>query len=139
MSEENKALTRRFYDEVFNKKRPAAFDEFCDPHFLDHNPEPGQAPGLEGVRQSLATFFKAFPDMRLTVEDMIAEGDKVVSRVSVRGTHTGEFQGLAPTHKPVTVSGIDIVRIEGGKAVERWGSFDMLGLMQQLGVGGPPG
>jgi len=109
------------------------------PDTIDHNPSPGQGPGLEGVKQVFKEFVAAFPDFQLTVEDMIAEGDKVASRLTLRATHRGEFQGVPATGKQVTQTGIDIVRIAGGKVVERWSEFDNLGLLQQLGAVPQPG
>ena len=138
-TEENKVLIRRFYEEVFNTKNLNALDEFCSSDFVDYNPAQGQAPGREGVKQIFAAYTAAFPDLTATVEDQIAEGDKVVVRMSVRGTHRGELMGIAPTEKQITVSGIDIFRIVSGKVVERWGNTDELGMMQQLGVIPVPG
>ncbi len=132
-TEQNKAIVRRVY-EIFNAQDLDALDELAAPNFVDHNPSPGQAPGLEGTKQAFRMFFAAFPDFQITVEDMIAEGDKVVARVRVTGTHQGEFMGIPATGVQFTQTGIDIVRIANGKGVERWGEFDNLGLMQQLGV-----
>jgi len=133
MSEQNKAIARRTY-ELFNAHNLDALDEVVAPNIVDRNPSPGQAPGLEGVKQFFSMLYTAFPDFHITVEDLIAEGDKVVARVRVNSTHQGEFMGIPPTGKPVTQTGIDILRLAGGKAVERWGEFDTFGLMQQLGV-----
>jgi len=138
--EENKAILRRMYEEIHNKGNLAAADEFVASEFVDHNPPgPGVPPGPEGVKQGLGMFRAAFSDFHATIEDMIAEGDKVVARLTITGTHKGEFMGIAPTGKQVTVGVIDIVRIAGGKMVERWGQEDMLGMMQQLGIVPPPG
>ena len=140
-TEENKTVARRIY-EAFNKAlstgNSAALDEFLAANFVDHNPAPGQGPGLDGVKQVFGMFRAAFPDLHFTVEDEIAEGDKVVSRITSHGTHKGDFQGIPATGKHVTQTGIEILRISGGKVVERWGEFDNLGLMQQLGVVPPP-
>lgn len=141
-TEENKAIARRLY-ETFNRAVSTGdmslLDQVLPADAVDHNPSPGQAPGLEGVKQVFGQFRAAFPDFTLTVEDMIAEGDKVVSRLTVRATHKGDFQGIPATGKMVTQTGIDILRVAGGKVVERWGEFDNLGLLQQLGVIPPPG
>ena len=140
-TEENKALARRLYDAFNQAIRTgdfAALSMVLSADTVDHNPNPGQAPGLEGVKQVFGGFRAAFPDLTLTVEDMIAEGDKVVSRLTIRATHRGDFQGIPATGKQVTQTGIDILRIAGGKVVERWGEFDNLGLLQQLGVVPPP-
>jgi len=140
-TEENKAVARRTY-EAFNQAIStgtwAALGEFLAADLVDHNPAPGQGPGLEGVKQVFSAFLAAFPDLSFTVEDMIAEGDKVVSRLSLHGTHKGDFQGIPATGKMVTQTGIDILRVAGGKVAERWGEFDNLGLLQQLGVVPPP-
>jgi len=140
-TEENKAVARRAYD-AFNQGlrtgNLAALDEVIAANMVDHNPAPGQGPGLEGAKQVFTQFFAAFPDLQFTVEDMIAEGDKVASRITARGTHKGDFQGIPATGKQVMQTGIDILRIAGGKVVERWGQFDDLGMLQQLGVVPPP-
>ena len=130
----NKASVRRFYDEVFNKKNRAAIDEFIDPNHVDHAAPPGTPGGLEGAKQTLTMYLTAFPDLYFTVEDIIAEGDKVVTRLTARGTQQGEFMGIPPTGKKATVKAIDINRIVGGKSIEHWLEMDTLGLMQQLGV-----
>jgi len=119
--EQNKALARRVY-ETFNSAirtgNWAALDDVLAANAVDHNPVPGQEPGLAGIKHVFEAFHTAFPDLRFSVEDMIAEGEKVVSRLTMHGTHQGDFQGIPPT----------------SKAVERRGEFDNLGLMQQLGV-----
>lgn len=137
--ENNKALVRRFYEEVFNQKKRAAIDEFSDPNYVDHTAPPGLPAGIEGQKQLIGMYLTAFPDLHLTVEDMIAEGDKVVSRWSGSGTHQGKFMGIPPTGKQGTVTGIEIIRIAGSKFVEHWMELDALGLLQQLGVVPAPG
>lgn len=139
MSEENKAFMRRFYAEVFNAGKLELIDELLAPDFVDHEEMPGLPPTREGVKQAFAMFRNAFPDLQVTAEDMMAEGDKVVARITMTGTHQGEFMGLAPTGKKIAVSGIDIIRFAGGKAVEHWGQTDTLSLMQQLGAIPPMG
>jgi predicted ester cyclase len=138
-TEANKASVRRFYDEVFNKKNRAAISEFIAPNHVDHAAPPGLPGGIEGVKQTLTMYLTAFPDLHFTVEDLIAEGDKVVARLTTHGTQQGTFMGVAPTGKQVTVTAIDINRIVGGKSVEHWLQMDMLGLLQQLGVVPMPG
>ena len=138
-TEDNKALLRRYYDEVINKKNLAAIDEFIDPQMVDHTLPPGVPAGIEGQRQVFSMYSTAFPDAHFTVEDLIAEGDRVVARLSVSATQHGAFMGLPPTGKHVRFTGIDIIRIAGGKLVEHWGEMDMLGLLQQLGVVPLPG
>lgn len=131
--EENKALVRRCIEEVFNKGNVTAIDEF-----FAHNFVPALHSGVtrdrEGYKQFVAAFFGAFPDLHVTVDDMIAEGDKVVFRATNSGTHKGEFIGIAPTGKQVTWTEISICRIKGGKVVEIWSEVDKLGHMKQLGV-----
>jgi len=132
-AEQNKAILRQAYDAI-NRNDLDALDEMVASDITDHDPAPGQGPGLEGVKDYFSSLHAAFPDVHMDVEDMIAEGDKVVARVSVSGTHQGEFMGIAPTGNRVTITGIDILRITEGKVVEHWGKFDDLGMMQQLGV-----
>jgi steroid delta-isomerase-like uncharacterized protein len=133
--EENKALIRRLYDET-NRWNLAAMDDLFAADMIDHNPPPvpGMAPGLEGIKQAFRVFLDAHPDGTHTVEDMVAEGDKVVARVTGRGTHTGELMGIPPTGKELVMTGIAIYRIANGKIVERWAEHDLPGLMHQLGV-----
>lgn len=134
-TEDNKTLMRRFIEEVFNKKNMAAIDELIAPDHIDHSPTAAHLPsGIEGARQAIGMMLAAFPDMRVTVEDMIAEGDKVAFRMTSRGTQQGAFGSIPPTGKQVTISTIDIVRIEDGKIAEEWGIDDVMGLLQQLGV-----
>ncbi len=105
-----------------------------DPDFVDHDALPGQSPDREGHRQILAAFRSAFPDLKVTTEDVVVEGDKVVSRWTARGTHQGELMGIAPTGNGVTIKGIDVLRIAGGRIAERWAQFNSLEVMQQLGA-----
>ena len=132
-AEDNKAIVRCAYDAI-NQNDLDALDEMVDSDITDHDPAPGQGPGLEGVKQYFSSLHTAFPDVHMDVEDMIAEGEKVVARVSVSGTHQGEFLGIVPTGNQVAIKGIDILRIVDGKVVEHWGKFDDLGMLQQLGV-----
>ena len=139
MSEENKALARRYVEEAINKGNLAVIDELTAADYVEHSPFPGQAPGIEGEKQLISMLRAAFPDLHSTIEDLIAEGDKVVLRATARGTHKGEFMGIPPTGKQVTVTEIHIIRFVGGKGVEHWGEVDMMGMMQQLGVAPTPG
>ena len=138
-TETNKASVLRFYEEVFNKKNRAAIDEFIDPNQVDHAAPPGTPAGLKGVKQTLNMYLTAFPDLHFTVEDIISEGDKVVTRLTCRGTQQGTFMGIPPTGKQATTTAIDINRFAGGKCVEHWLNMDTLGLLQQLGVIPAPG
>ena len=137
MSEDNKAIVRRAY-EAINQNNLDALEEVVASDITDHDPAPGQPPGLEGVKQLFSSLHAAFSGFHMNVEEMIAEGDKVVARVSMNGTHQGEFMGIEPTGNQVTITGIDILRIADGKIVEHWGNFDDLGMMQQLGVVSSP-
>ncbi len=139
MTEKNKALNRRFVEEVINQGDLDVIDELIDPGAVDHAAPPGFPTGREGAKHFATMTRSAFPDLHLTIEDMIAEGDKVVMRGTWSATHEGEFMGIPATGKQVTVSQIDISRVADGRMVEHWGQFDALGLMQQLGVVPPPG
>ena len=135
-TEENKALVRRYCEE-WNKGKEAGMafmEERYAPDYVIHGAPPGIFPGLAGLRQLITAFWTAFPDEHAVVEDLIAEGDKVVHRSTWRATHQGEFMGVPATGKVVTLTGISISRLASGKVVEDWDSFDALGLMQQLGV-----
>jgi predicted ester cyclase len=114
-------------------------DELLATNFVFNYPFPGLAPNLEGYKQTIAMARGAFPDMRFTVEDVIAEADKVAVRWSGRSSHKGEYMGVAPTGKQVTMTGISILHIAGGKIAKEWAEMDNLGMMQQLGVIPPPG
>ncbi len=138
-TEENKALVRRFIEEVWSKANLAVIDELLATNFVLHNPPPEVAPDLEGYKQWVSMTHAGLSNLHSTIEDLIAEGDKVASRWTASGTHQGELMGIAPTGKQVTVTGISIDRIVGGKIAEEWGEMDMLGMMQQLGVIPPPG
>ena len=104
MSEENKALYRRFIDEIIKNKRVEVIDELMDPNMVEHNPVPGQAPGLDGMKEFMGMFFAAFPDLDSTIDLLIAEGDIVAGRMTTTGTHTGEFMGI-PCRRPAIMSG----------------------------------
>ena len=138
-TEENKAILRRNCEEAFNKGNLAVADETIAPNYVYHGPGGMEYKGPEGFKQFVTMFRTAFPDFHLTVEDMVAEGDKVAHRLTTRGTHKGELMGIAATGKQVTTTAITISRFAGGKEVEAWSSLDMLGVMQQLGVAPPTG
>jgi predicted ester cyclase len=135
-TEENKALMHRIYEEVFNQKNLVAIDDFIAPNFVNHSAaQLGMTGGdLEHVKQFLSMVMQVFPDLHYTVEDLVAEGDKVVARLTISGTQQGAFMGIPPTGKHATISDIEIFRITGGKAVETWVQVDFLGLLQQLGA-----
>lgn len=133
----NDALIRRWFDEVWNKGRSDAIDEMFAADGVAHGlSEDSASPmrGPEGFRAFHAKFHNAFPDMVVTVEDTISEGDKVAARCTVRGKHTGDHLGFAATHAPIEITGIAIVRVHDGKIVEAWNNFDFMTLYRQLGV-----
>ncbi len=139
MSAHNKALVHRYVEEVLNRKNLALIDELVAPTFIDHDSSMPDAKGPAGVKRLAAMVHTSFPDLHFTVEDMVAEGDKVVYRYTVRGTHQGDFMGIAPTGRQFAVTGIHIYRVGDGKFQEEWENWDMLGLMRQLGVLPEPG
>ena len=138
--EDNKARARRVFEELVNTGNMALADEMAAPGFVRHDLGGGpDIVGPEGVKLFVGALRAAFPDIQMTVDDIIGEGDKVVVRYTARGTHSGEFRGIAPTGRKVTWAGINIYQVKGGKVVETWQLADALGLMQQLGVIPQPG
>jgi steroid delta-isomerase-like uncharacterized protein len=136
MSEENKALTRRSWQIVTEESLDTLEDALKEVYANDivlHEPDE-DVHGIEGLKQFVSMIRSAVPDLRIAVEDEMAEGDKVVSRWRAQGTHQGELMGAAPTGNPVRITGITIHRIEEGKIVEEWENWDALGLMQQIGA-----
>jgi predicted ester cyclase len=138
-TEENKANARRVFEEVFNKGNLSVVDELIATNYVGHAPGMPDFKGPEGFKQYATMNRTAFPDLRMTTEDTVAEGDKVVNRWTARGTHKGDLMGIAPTGKQVTMTGMVITRYVGGKQVEAWVLSDMLGMLQQLGVVPPMG
>ncbi len=139
MSEENKALIQRFVEEAFNKGNVDVSDEVYSPTFVSHEPTGPVERSPEYVKNFVNTYLSAFPDGRTTIEDMVAEGERMAYRWTYRGTHQGELMGVPPTGREVRVTGITIDRISGAKIEEEWNNFDQLGLLQQLGVVPTPG
>jgi len=137
--EKNREIGRRFVDEVINKQNLAAADELVAEDFVELDPLPGQEQGREGLKQILAMFFTAFPDLHWTIEEDAAEGDKLWSRFTWRGTHRGDFLGIPATGNQVVVNGVVIDSILEGKMVDSRILMNELSLMQQLGVIPPPG
>ena len=134
-AEENKAVSRRVAEEVFNGGNVDLADELYAPDYVLHDPSlPEDLHGPEGIKRYVAMTLGAFPDIRVAVEDQVAEGDKVVSRWTATGTHTGDLMGIPPTGRRVEISGVTINRFSGGKIAEDWYQSDDLGMMQQLGV-----
>ena len=135
MSELNKNVVRRLFEEVWNKNNLLVADELIAPAYEHHDastPEVGRGPESEKKRVTL--YRTAFPDLRLMIEDIVAERETVVARWSCQGTHSGNLGGIAPTGRQFNISGVTIARFAGGKMVEGWVNWDALGLMQQLGV-----
>jgi steroid delta-isomerase-like uncharacterized protein len=132
--EDNKAIIRAYVEMVWNRKQLDRAEEVVASDFIDHAPLPGQAPGLEGAKRKWAMYLTASPDLRVTIEDLVAEGDKVAVRRSYEGTHQGELLGIPATGKQLQVGSISIFRLVDGKIAENWEQLDRLALLQQLGV-----
>jgi steroid delta-isomerase-like uncharacterized protein len=139
-TEQSKALVRQLIEQVFNRGNLSLADELLAPDFVEREElPPGMPSGREGVKALTGMMRSAFPDFKAAIDDMIAEGDKVVIRQTWSGTHKGEFMGVPPTGKRVSFGVIDVIRIDGGRFVEHWGQMDTMGLMQQLGAVPVPG
>ena len=137
MSEENKQLVRRWFEEVWNNGRADAIDEMFDANGIAHGLSDDPSNPIKGpneFRPFHTLFREAFPNMMIVIEDMVAEGDKVATRCSVRAKHEGEFLGRVATGSPVEFTGITIVRIDKGKIVEAWNNFDFMALHRQVGL-----
>ena len=136
MSDETKALVRRFFEEGFNKGDGGVFDEVVADGTVDHDPQNPfpDAKGPEGAKKGMEFYRAAFPDLRFTIEEQIAEGNMVASRFTGTGTQDGDLPDLPATHKSVTAGGVSIDRIESGKIAETWVYWDTLGMLQQLGA-----
>jgi predicted ester cyclase len=133
-TEDNKALVRRVYEEVANQRNLAAVDQLAALNFVGHFTSFPPLQGAEGLKQAISTVLTAFPDFHFTIDDMIAEGDEVAVRLTIRGRQSGPMMGIPPTSKQITISALHIYRVAGGKIVEGWVNSDDLGMMQQLGV-----
>lgn len=138
-TETNKAIVRRFTEQVWNAGRLDLIDEFFTEDFVEYIVGMPSRSGREAVRESIAISRNAFPDLRISIEDEIADGDKVVTRWTMRGTQLGDLEGIPATGKQVTQSGMSILRLTNARIAELWGYLDNLGLMQQLGVIPVPG
>ena len=133
-TERNKAVVRRFVEEVQNKKDMDAFDELNAPDFVNLSAPPGMPADREGGKMFLGGFLSAFPDAQVTIDDMIAEGDRVATKKTFTGTHTGDFGEIAATGNRVSIQYVDILRLRDGKIIEHWLSMDQLSFLQQLGA-----
>lgn len=133
-AEKNKALLRRYIEVVWDQQNPAAVDQFLAANYQRYLSPTSTPLTRTGQKHLLTGFRAAFPDIQITVEEIVAEGDRIAFRSTMRGTHQGEFRGIAPTGKRVTVGLLDLIRIENGQFVEQWGGPDLLDLLQQLGA-----
>ena len=137
MSQDNKALTERWFEEVWNKGRAEAIREMVTEDLFVHGLSDAKGEAIKGVKEFdrfHSQFVNAFPNIQVKVKDLIAEGDKVAARCTVSAKHTGDALGFAPTHADVDFTGIAIVRIKDGKIVEAWNNFDFMKMNRQLGV-----
>jgi steroid delta-isomerase-like uncharacterized protein len=137
--EENKALVHHYFEEIWDKGNLALIYEILAPNYVNHDPALAGLPQIEGFKQRVAMIRTPFPDMKYALEDMVTEGDRVATRWTARCTHKGEFMGIVPTGKQLTITGITPSRLEGGQYAEDWTLVDNMGIMQQLGVVSPPG
>jgi predicted ester cyclase len=138
-TEENKAQFRRAYEELLNQGNLAIADELVAPDFINHEAPPGRNRGPESMRGVATMLRTAFPDLRFTIEELVAEGDIVAGRLTMSGTHEGPLMGMQPTGRWVRQDHMHFVRFREGKAVEHWGVRDDVGMMQQMGVMPEPG
>jgi steroid delta-isomerase-like uncharacterized protein len=134
-TDRNKQIARRLIEEAWSKGNLAILDELLSPTFTDHDPvTPDMGTGPNAVRKAIELYRAAFPDLSFTVEETLAEGDKVALRFTSRGTHKGELFGIRPTNRTVTVAGQIIAKLTNGKIVENWANWDALGMLRQLGA-----
>jgi steroid delta-isomerase-like uncharacterized protein len=137
---EREALARRFFEEGFNEGRLEALDDAMSDDFRTHDPQvPSDERGPAAAKAVIRTYRGAFPDLRMTIDDVVEQRDRVVLRWTATGTHDGEFNGLAPTGRKVTVTGMTLQRIAGNRVAEAWSNWDTLGLLQQIGASPAPG
>ncbi len=138
-TEDNKALAQRWLEEVWNKGDLSLIDELIAPNYVLHDPTRPGLRGRAGIKESIAMFRTAFPDLHFTIEDQVAESEKIVTRYTVQGTQMGPLMGIPATGKQGTITGIDIYRITDGQIEEAWSNWDTLGLLQRIGVIPPLG
>jgi steroid delta-isomerase-like uncharacterized protein len=142
MTDRNDTIQHRWFEEVWNKGRADAIDQMLAPEIVGHglvDSNGNEVRGVEAFKSFYESFREAFPDIKVTVEDTVAEGDKIVARCTVRATHTGEGLGVNPTNRPVEFTGMCMLRVKDGRIVESWNSFDFLTMMQQIGLVRQPG
>jgi steroid delta-isomerase-like uncharacterized protein len=138
-AEENKNVVRRFARMVVSRGDFGVFEELVAPDFAEHSTPPGVPPTRDTLRHFIEGFRAAFPDLETSEEDLVAEGDKVVYRGTIRGTHRGEFMGIPPTGQRIEIGEIQVQRLAGGQLAEHWGQLDWLALLRQLGANPTPG
>jgi steroid delta-isomerase-like uncharacterized protein len=129
-----KAMAQRWFAEVMNEGKEEVIDELCAENFVDHDPLPGTSPDRQGIHDFVKQVRAAFPDIEMTADDILVEGDGLAVRSTVRGTHQGEFMGIPASGKKVEVSNYDFVRFENDQVVEHWGTIDSAALMEQIGA-----
>jgi steroid delta-isomerase-like uncharacterized protein len=136
----NKERVKQFYEQVINAHNPDMVDSFCSADFVDHNPEMNHTgKGIEELKTVFREFFTAYPDVHMNPDFMVAEDDKVVAHIIMTGTNTGPMGNMPATNKSIHIEGIDIIQIKGDKASDRWGFFDSVKMLTQLGIMPPPG
>ena len=140
IAEDRKMLVRRMFEDIWDRGSLAAVDELLSSDFVRHGPSSleGDISGRGGFTQLVTMYRTAFPDLRVPIEQQVAEGDLVVTRWTAKGTHGGDLQGIAPTGRPINVQGVLIDRVAGGQIQEEWAVYDSLGLMQQVQAGAQP-
>lgn len=138
-TEQNKSIVRRWIEEGWNRHNLNVIDEVYAPDFVQHEPEPQMVNSREALKQYVGSYLTAFSDLQLSIEDLIAEGDKVAWRFVSNGTHSGPFMGMPATGKKGVITGLVIFRLENSRIAEAWVNIDALGLLQQLGVIPMPG
>ena len=134
MTQENKNISRRLIEEVYNKGNLSAIDEMLSSDYVNHSAPPGLTNDSAGLKDFATMYRTAFPDLHIEIEDMISEGEEVVTRWTATGTHQGELMGIPATNRKVTVTGLAMNRLAGGKIVEAWNEFDTSSMLAQLGV-----
>ena len=135
MTADNREITRRVFEEIWNNKKLDVIDELMAADYVHHDPQSPDVPsGIEGYKQFVSYYLNAFPDLHYTIEDLLADGNTVAIRWTATGTHQGDLPGITKTGRQISVTGMTIARVRDGKFIESWGNWDALGLMQQLGV-----
>jgi steroid delta-isomerase-like uncharacterized protein len=129
-----KALAQRWFTEVMTEGNLEVIDELCSQDFVEHDPLPGTSPDFAGLKDFVTQVRSAFPDIEMTADDILVEGDRLAVRSTIRGTHKGDFMGIPASGKKIQVSNYDFVRFENDQAAEHWGTIDSAALMEQIGA-----